>query len=100
MLRELRRLIKASAPKATEGISYRMPYYSHCGRLAYFAAYKHHVSLFCWGPPMKEYAKEVAKYRTSTATLRFPLGSRIPAALVKKLVKARVRSNEEAKDLR
>ena len=90
MLRELRRIIKASAPGVTESLSYKMPYYALNGRLTYFAAFANHVSLFCWGLPMKRYAREVEPYRTSSATLQFPIGAKIPAALVAKLVKARV----------
>lgn len=34
---QLRKTIKAAAPKALERISYRMPYYGYKGRLAYCA---------------------------------------------------------------
>ncbi len=94
MLRLLRRIIKSAAPNAVESISYRMPYYSYFGRLTYFAAFTNHVSLFAWGSVLKRYAKEVEPYKTSTGTLQFPLGSKIPLALVKKLVKARAAENE------
>lgn len=76
MLRQLRRIIRACAPKATERLSYKMPYYEYYGRLVYFAAFQHHVSLFIWGRPMKMYAKELKKYKTSTATLQFPSAGR------------------------
>jgi uncharacterized protein YdhG (YjbR/CyaY superfamily) len=35
-LKEIRRIIRAAAPKAEEKISYWMPYYGYYGRLAYF----------------------------------------------------------------
>jgi uncharacterized protein YdhG (YjbR/CyaY superfamily) len=97
MLRELRRIIRACAPGATERLSYKMPYYDYKGRLVYFAAFSNHVSLFAWGRPMQLLAKEVKAYKTSTSTLQFPLGTRIPVALVKRLVKARVKDNEARK---
>ena len=93
MLRELRRIVKTCAPKATERLSYKMPYYEFHGRLVYFAAHTHHVSLYVWGGAMKKYAKEVEAYRTSSATLQFPIGSRVPIALVRKLIKARLEAN-------
>jgi uncharacterized protein YdhG (YjbR/CyaY superfamily) len=96
MLRQLRAAIRSAAPKAQESISYGMPYYSFHGRLTYFAAFRDHVSLFVWGPVLKRYAAEIRKYQTSRATLRFPIGTRIPVALVKKLVTARRKENEEA----
>lgn len=94
MLRQLRRVIRAAAPKAEERISYRMPYYHHHGRLIYFAAYAHHVGLYVMGRAKGELAAALKPYQTSKATLRFPIGSAIPVALVKKLVKARIKENE------
>lgn len=46
MLKRIRTAVKAAAPMAEERISYRMPYYHYRGRVAYFAAFKDHVSLF------------------------------------------------------
>jgi len=94
MLRQLRTAVRAAAPKAEERISYGMPYYYDRGRLVYFAAFKNHVSLFVWGRILKRYAAEIAPYQASKATLQFPIGSRIPLALVKKLVTARRKENE------
>ena len=97
MLRQLRRIIKACAPKATERISYKMPYYEYHGRLVYFAAYPNHVSLHIGGSAMKMFAKDLKAYKTSTATVQFPIGSVVPASLVRKLVRARIQGNIEAK---
>ena len=94
MLRQLRSIVRTTAPRAVEGVSYGMPYYSYCGRLTYFAAFKKHVSVFAWGAAMKEFAAEVKPYRTSTGTLQFPLGSRLPVTLLRRLLKARVKDNE------
>lgn len=94
MLRELRRAIKTAAPKAQESISYQMPYYSYNGRVAYIAGYKRHVSMYVMGRAKKKYARELKPYLTSKATLRFPIGTRIPVTLVKKLVKDRMKENE------
>lgn len=94
MLKKIRAAIKAAAPEAEEKISYGMPYYHYHGRLIYFAGFTHHVSLFTWRSVMTAYAKEVKKYRTTSATLQFPIGTKIPVALVKKLVKARMKLNK------
>ena len=96
MLRQLRRAIRAAAPKAEERISYRMPYYHHHGRLIYFAAYPNHIGLYIMGGAKKAFAGELKRYQTSKATLRFPIGSTIPTALVRKIVKARAQENEAA----
>jgi len=94
MLRHLRRTIRAAAPKAEEEISYGIPYYGYKGRLIYFAAFKHHVSLYVMGRARRKFAKELKPYKTSKATYQFPLGSAIPVTLVKKLVSDRVKENE------
>ena len=94
MLRQLRRAIRASAPKAVEGTSYGMPYYADHGRLVYFAAFANHISLFVPGRIVKDHAAELAKFKTSQATIQFPIGTKVPVTLVRKLVKARARENE------
>lgn len=94
-LARLRRLIKAAAPKATEVISYRIPAYKHYGMLVGFAAFQNHCSFFVMSPSvMKEYEKELEKYDTAEATIHFTADRPLPIALVKKLVKARMRENE------
>lgn len=93
MLRQLRQIIRACAPEADERISYGMPYYSYHGRLVYFAAFTHHISLFILGKTTTLLAKELAAYKTSRATIQFPIGTRVPVTLVRKLIKARVQEN-------
>lgn len=90
MLKTLRKVIKIVAPKAEEKISYGMPYYGYHGRLAYFAAFHDHVSLFVMGVPQRMLQKELKKYKRTKATIHFPIGTKIPVALVKKLITARV----------
>jgi uncharacterized protein YdhG (YjbR/CyaY superfamily) len=91
---EIRKTIKAAAPKATEGISYQMPMYKQQGMLVGFAAFKDHCSLFPGAKPVATYKDELKAYKTSKGTIRFPIGKPLPAALVKKLVKARIDENE------
>jgi len=93
-LKRLRNTIKVAAPKAVEKISYRMPMYSYLGMLVGFAAFKNHCSLFM-SPSVLEAHKDLLKrYDTSKGTIRFPVGKPLPATLVKKLVKARIKENE------
>ena len=63
-------------------------------RLAYFRLSKKHIGLYFPTPVIAEHKKELKGYGTSTATVRFPLDKKLPAALIKKLVKARVNKNE------
>jgi uncharacterized protein YdhG (YjbR/CyaY superfamily) len=97
-LREIRKIIRSVAPRAEEKISYGMPHYSYKGRLAYFAAFKDHVSLFAMPRVVGEHESEVKKYRTGKSTLRFPFDQKLPASLIKELIKSAVRKNEVGKD--
>jgi len=96
-LKELRAIIKAAAPKAEERISYGMPYYSYKGRVAYFRHWKAHLGLYVPTPVIEEHKSELKNYETAKATVRFPLNKRLPVALIKKLIKARVKKNEAKK---
>ena len=94
-LKEIRKAIKEAAPKSLEKIGYGMPYYSYKGRLVYFAFAKKHIGVYIPTPIIDEYKKELKKYETSKATIRFPLNKKIPISLIKKLLKARIKKNEE-----
>ncbi len=96
-LKILRTVIRETIPKAKEKISYGMPYYSYNGRLAYFRLQANHIGLYIPPPVIREHKKELHKYGTSTATVRFPLDDKLPVALIKKLVKSRMKKNDEAK---
>jgi uncharacterized protein YdhG (YjbR/CyaY superfamily) len=92
-LQKLRKTIRATAPKATETISYRIPMFKYHGMLVGFAAFKDHCSFFPGGI-VNDYRNELKGYRTSKGTIQFPIDKPLPAALVKKLVKARMKENE------
>ena len=94
-LEKIRKAIKAAAPKATEVISYQIPMYKQHGMLVGFAAFKDHCSFFPGAKPVATYKDELKTYKTSKGTIRFPIGKPLPAALVKRLVKARIAENEK-----
>jgi uncharacterized protein YdhG (YjbR/CyaY superfamily) len=94
-LEKIRKAIKAAAPRATEVISYQMPVYKQHGMLVGFAAFKDHCSFFPGAKPVATYKDELNAYETSKGTIRFPIGKPLPAALVKRLVKARIAENEK-----
>lgn len=98
-LQKLRRIIKATAPKATETISYQIPTFKYHGMLVSFAAFKNHCSFFP-GAVIKGYKDNLKSYETSKGTIRFPADKPLPAALVKKIVKARIKQNEARQKLR
>ncbi|MDG6910188.1 MAG: DUF1801 domain-containing protein [Nitrososphaerota archaeon] len=93
-LRALRRAIREAAPEAEESISYRIPYYAWKGRLVWFGAFSGHIGLFVRPPVLEEHRSELRGY-TMKSSLHFPLDKQVPTGLVKKLVRAAVRKNEE-----
>ena len=101
VLLRLRELIRGAAPGAEERISYGMPgYYLH-GPLVYFAAFKNHCSFFVGGTEfLKEYAGELEGFHTAGSTIHFTPQKPLPAALVKKMVRHRVKMNKEKMEAR
>jgi len=92
-LTKLRATIRAAAPKdATEAISYGMPSFRYKGGpLVYYAAFAKHCSFFPASVAvMQQFKDELKQYPTAKGTIRFPSDAPLPAALVKKIVKARV----------
>ena len=93
-LKELRSAIKQVAPGANESISYRMPYYSYKGRLAWFALMKNHIGLYLRPPVIAEHKRELTAYKTTKSAIHFALDKKLPIPLIKKLVRARMKKNE------
>jgi uncharacterized protein YdhG (YjbR/CyaY superfamily) len=93
-LKELRSAIKQVAPGANESISYRMPYYSYKGRLAWFALMKNHIGLYLRPPVIAEHQRELTAYKTTKSAIHFALDKKLPIPLIKKLVRARMKKNE------
>lgn len=94
-LREMRKTIQSVVPEAEERISYSMPYYGYKGRLAYFAHAKKHIGLYIPPPIIEQHKKELEGYVTSKSAVQFPLDEGLPIPLIKALVKARMKWNEE-----
>lgn len=97
-LEKLRGTIRSAAPKATETISYQIPTFVHNGALVAFGAFKNHLSFFPMSIALMEaHREELAPWSTSRGTIRFSVDKPLPATLVKKLVKARIKENDEKK---
>ena len=87
----------ALPPEATETISYRIPAFKYKGSLLWFAAFKDHCSLFPGASVIEAFKNELKDFHTSKGTIHFPVDKPPSAALLKKLVKARIAENERKK---
>jgi uncharacterized protein YdhG (YjbR/CyaY superfamily) len=94
-LEQLRKAIKSAAPKAEECISYQLAAFRQNGMLVAFGATSKHLAFYLMSSTTVEAHKDDLKdYDTSKGTIRFRPDSPLPAALVRKLVKARIAENE------
>ncbi len=95
-LKKVRAVIRSVIPaETTEVISYGMPTFRYKRGLVAFAAFKDHCSFFPLGASVLDaFAEDLEPFRVSKGTLHFPLDKPLPAALVKKIVKARIAQNE------
>ena len=90
-MKEIRSIIRAVAPRATETFSYRIPGFRLDGKVfVYYAAFKEHCSLYPMGAKIRRaHAAALEGYKVSTGTIQFPLNRPLPVSLVKRLVRAR-----------
>ena len=97
-LNRVRATIRSVAPpEATEVISYGIPTFKYKGMLASYAAFSDHCSLFPGAGPTIKFKNDLKNFQTSKGTIRFAPDKPLPAALVKKLLKSRIRENERKK---
>jgi uncharacterized protein YdhG (YjbR/CyaY superfamily) len=97
-LKKMRTAIRSALPSdATETISYRIPAFKRKNILVWFAAFSDHCSLFPTASVIAEFKDELKGYSTSKGTIHFPLDKPPPIALIKKIVKARVKQDQRKK---
>ncbi len=95
ILQRVREAVRDAAPDTNEIISYQMPAFEQHGILVFLAAWQKHIGLY---PPVSGDAaieKAVAKYAGPKGNLQFPLDEPIPYALIKRIVKLRVKQDNE-----
>jgi uncharacterized protein YdhG (YjbR/CyaY superfamily) len=97
-LNKVRAAIRSVVPKETmEVISYGMPAFKHKKVLVWYAAFSGHCSLFPTASVIEKFKEELKDYRVSKGTIHFPTNKPLPAALLKKMVKARLSETESKK---
>jgi len=91
-LNKLRAAIRSAVPAdAFEVISYGIPAFKQKRVLVWYAAFANHCSLFPTAAVIDEFRDDLKVFKTSKGTIQFPTDKPLPVALIKKIVKARVR---------
>lgn len=94
VLQELRELIAAHAPGATETISYAMPTFDLNGRhLAHFAGYPRHIGFYPIPTGMEAFKVELSAFKTGKGSVQFPLDQPLPRDLIARIIEFRVAEN-------
>jgi uncharacterized protein YdhG (YjbR/CyaY superfamily) len=97
-LKKIRAAIRSAVPReTTEVISYGIPAFKYKGVVVWFAAFSRHCSLFPTASVIEAFKNELKGFVISKGTIQFPIDKPLPAALVKKMVKARVAQMEHNK---
>jgi uncharacterized protein YdhG (YjbR/CyaY superfamily) len=92
-LQQLRRIVAKAAPGAEERISYRMPAFFLNGVLVYFAAFTRHIGLYPTSSGIEAFKNELTGYKSSKGAVQFPLDEPLPADLIRRMVRFRVKEN-------
>ena len=91
VLRLVRSTVLKALPGAEEVISYKIPAYRlHGGIVLYFAGWNEHYSLYPAGKRLvTAFKDQLASYKVSKGTIRFPLSEPVPVKLIERIVKFR-----------
>ncbi|RAV20852.1 iron chaperone [Paenibacillus contaminans] len=95
ILQSVRKVIKDSAPEATEKISYQMPTFALHGNLVHFAGYKNHIGFYPAPSGIEAFKKELSVYKGAKGSVQFPLDKPMPYDLISRIVKYRAAENTE-----
>jgi uncharacterized protein YdhG (YjbR/CyaY superfamily) len=102
-LNKVRATIRSAVPaETTEVISYRIPAFrietpGYKGMLVWYAAFSDHCSLFPTASVINTFKKDLKDFHVSKGTIHFPVDKPLAAALLKRMVKARIAEVESKK---
>ena len=91
----LHEAIRTAAPGATENLKWGMPAYSYQKILVTFRTWKNHIGFYPMPSAIKAFAKELKDYETAEGSVQLPHNKPLPLALIKKIVKFRVKESKE-----
>ena len=91
-LKKVRTVIQSVVPAGTtEVLSYRIPAFRYKRVLVWYAAFSDHCSLFPTASVIEKLGEQLKAYTVSKGTIHFPIDKPLPSALLKRIIKARLR---------
>ncbi|MEO8066236.1 MAG: DUF1801 domain-containing protein [Flavobacteriales bacterium] len=95
LLSNVRKTIHEACPKAVELISWGVPFFKYEGKyLIGLNAFKNHCDLAAWDlspAAIEKHGIDLSKYDTTKALIRFTPAKPLPASLIKRIVKLRMK---------
>ena len=101
MLEKIRATIRSVVPNAEECISYMIPCYKQKGMLVGFGTHKKGCSFYTMNPViLRSYAEELKNFTYTGSTIHFDPNKTLPLALIKKIIKIRLKENQERESMK
>ena len=94
-LTEIRAILKAVAPKATEALKWGVPVFEEKRILFAYSAHKSHMNFVPTPAAMEPFLKELAKFKTGKGSISFPYDKPLPKSLIKKIARYRLKDVRE-----
>lgn len=88
-LKEIRSILRAVAPKATEALKWGQPVFIEGRILFSYAAFKNHLTFVPTGPALKPFISKLTLFKTSKDSVQFLYNKPLPKELIKKIAKFR-----------
>jgi uncharacterized protein YdhG (YjbR/CyaY superfamily) len=95
-LEEIRAIIYSIVPEATESVSYHVPCFKYLYYLIGIGVTKKYCSIYLMSYTLATSLKEEGyEFLGTKTTVHFPVNEPLPVSIIKKIVKTRVKENEE-----
>lgn len=92
-LEEMRTIIRKAAPGTEETINYGVPTFKLNGNLVHFGGFKNHIGFYPAPSGIEAFKIELSVYEGAKGSVKFPVDKPLPASLITKIVKFRVKEN-------
>ena len=97
-LRQLYAILKRVAPKAEDAIKWGTPFFVQPRFLFAFSAHKAHLNFAATPGALQAFRKELADYKTTKNMLQIPYDEPLPAGLITKIARYRLKHVAESPD--